>query len=87
MDYSVIAVPRRQLAELTEDRRCFLDCAQSVGSSGVKSLFEWLCGSGRLIVAVTIWDEKADFRPDAVRSQVVDTRESQEITDTGNEED
>jgi hypothetical protein len=33
------------------------------------------------------WDEKAGLRRDAVRSQVIDALEAQEINETGNEED
>jgi hypothetical protein len=36
---------------------------------------------------VTRWDEKAGFRRDAIRSQVIDALEAQEIKETGNEED
>ena len=32
------------------------------------------------------WDEKAGLRRDAVRSQVIDVLEAQEIKETGNEE-
>jgi len=32
------------------------------------------------------WDEKAGLRRDAVRSQVIDALEAQEIKETGNEE-
>ena len=38
-------------------------------------------------VDVTRWDEKAGLRRDAVRSQVIDALEAQEIKETGNEED
>jgi hypothetical protein len=34
----------------------------------------------------TRWDEKAGLRRDAVRSQVIDALEAQEIKETGNEE-
>jgi hypothetical protein len=37
-------------------------------------------------VVVTRWDEKAGLRRDAVRSQVIDALEAQEIKETGNEE-
>jgi hypothetical protein len=33
------------------------------------------------------WDEKAGLRRDAVRSQVIDALEAQEIKETGNEEE
>jgi hypothetical protein len=33
------------------------------------------------------WDEKAGLRRDAIRSQVIDALEAQEIKETGNEED
>jgi hypothetical protein len=33
------------------------------------------------------WDEKAGLRRDAVRSQVIDALEAQEIKEAGNEED
>jgi hypothetical protein len=36
---------------------------------------------------VTRWDEKAGLRRDAVRSQVIDALEEQEIKETGNAED
>ena len=35
---------------------------------------------------VNRWDEKAGLRGDAVRSQVIDGLEAQEIKETGNEE-
>jgi hypothetical protein len=38
------------------------------------------------ITVVTRWDEKAGLRRDAVRSQVIDALEAQEIKETGNEE-
>ena len=40
-----------------------------------------------LVVDVIRWDEKAGLRRDAVRSQVIDALEAQEIKETGNEED
>ena len=39
------------------------------------------------IVDVIRWDEKAGLRPDAIRSQVIDALEAQDIKETGNEED
>jgi hypothetical protein len=39
------------------------------------------------IVEVIRWDEKAGLRRDAIRSQVIDALEAQEIKETGNEED
>jgi len=36
---------------------------------------------------VNRWDEKAGLRRDAIRSQVIDALEAQEIKETGNEED
>ena len=39
------------------------------------------------MVGVSRWDEKAGLRRDAVRSQVIDALEAQEIKETGNEED
>ena len=39
------------------------------------------------VVDVIRWDEKAGLRRDAVRSQVIDALEAQEIKETGNEED
>jgi len=33
------------------------------------------------------WDENADLRRDAIRSEVIDALEAQEIKETGNEED
>jgi hypothetical protein len=38
------------------------------------------------VIDVTRWDEKAGLRRDAVRSQVIDVLEAQEIKETGNEE-
>jgi len=35
----------------------------------------------------TRWDENAGLRRDAIRSQVIDALEAQEIKETGNEED
>jgi len=40
-----------------------------------------------MIVDASRWDEKAGLRRDAVRSQVIDALEAQEIKETGNEED
>jgi len=39
------------------------------------------------VVDAIRWDEKAGLRRDAVRSQVIDALEAQEIKETGNEED
>jgi hypothetical protein len=39
------------------------------------------------ISVVNRWDEKAGLRRDAVRPQVIDALEAQEIKETGNEED
>jgi hypothetical protein len=41
----------------------------------------------RMIADVNRWDEKAGLRRDAIRSQVIDALEAQEIKETGNEED
>jgi len=38
------------------------------------------------VVDVNRWDEKAGLRRDAIRSQVIDALEAQEIKETGNEE-
>jgi hypothetical protein len=43
------------------------------------------CEPVELSVAIR-WDEKAGLRQDAVRSQVIDVLEAQEIKETGNEE-
>jgi hypothetical protein len=43
-------------------------------------------GLERYVVVVIRWDEKAGLRRDAVRSQVIDVLEAQEIKETGNEE-
>jgi hypothetical protein len=43
-----------------------------------------LC-SARLLTVETRSDEKAGLRQDAVRSQVIDALEAQEIKETGNE--
>jgi hypothetical protein len=42
--------------------------------------------AGRRTVDVNRWDEKAGLRRDAVRSQVINVLEAQEIKETGNEE-
>jgi hypothetical protein len=44
-------------------------------------------GGASAITVETRWDEKAGLRRDAVRSQVIDALEAQEIKETGNEED
>jgi hypothetical protein len=41
----------------------------------------------RFVADETRWDEKAGLRRDAIRSQVIDALEAQEIKETGNEED
>ena len=41
---------------------------------------------GEFSTVVNRWDEKAGLRRDAVRSQVIDVLEAQEIKETGNEE-
>jgi hypothetical protein len=41
----------------------------------------------KVVVDEIRWDEKAGLRRDAVRSQVIDALEAQEIKETGNEED
>jgi len=41
----------------------------------------------RHMACVFRWDEKAGLRRDAIRSQVIDALEAQEIKETGNEED
>jgi len=43
--------------------------------------------SEMIVVDVNRWDEKAGLRRDAIRSQVIDALEAQEIKETGNEED
>jgi len=45
------------------------------------------CGDSPAISVALRWDEKAGLRRDAVRSQVIDVLEAQEIKETGNEED
>jgi len=45
-----------------------------------------MLGRGCLDSWVNRWDEKAGLRRDAVRSQVIDVLEAQEIKETGNEE-
>jgi hypothetical protein len=37
------------------------------------------------VTVVNRWDEKAGLRRDAIRSQVIDALEAQEIKETGNE--
>jgi hypothetical protein len=39
------------------------------------------------ITVATRWDENAGLRRDAIRSQVIDALEAQEIKETGNEKD
>ena len=39
------------------------------------------------LVDVIRWDEKAGLRRDAIRSQVIDALEAQELKQTGNEKD
>jgi hypothetical protein len=51
----------------------------------------WSLGSDPLAsssirIAEIRWDEKAGLRRDAVRSQVIDVLEAQEIRETGNKE-
>ena len=43
--------------------------------------------AGSAVTSVIRWDEKAGFRRDAIRSQVIDALEAQEIKETGNKED
>ena len=40
-----------------------------------------------VVTVVTRWDENAGLRRDAIRSQVIDALEAQEIKETGNEKD
>ncbi len=42
--------------------------------------------SQQVLIGEIRWDEKAGLRRDAVRSQVIDALEAQEIKETGNEE-
>jgi len=42
---------------------------------------------GQSATVVNRWDEKAGLRQDAVRSQVIDALEAQEIKKTGNQND
>ena len=44
-------------------------------------------GLAHRLTVETRWDEKAGLRRDAIRSQVIDALEAQEIKETGNEED
>jgi hypothetical protein len=44
-------------------------------------------GEARPVVVETRWDENAGLRRDAIRSQVIDALEAQEIKETGNEKD
>jgi hypothetical protein len=48
--------------------------------------FRWSPTPPKGIVEVIRWDEKAGLRRDAVRYQVIDVLEAQEIKETGNEE-
>jgi hypothetical protein len=41
----------------------------------------------RAIVGLNRWDEKTGLQRDAIRSQVIDALEAQEIKETGNEEE
>ena len=43
-----------------------------------------MTGNRKLTVVIR-WNEKAGLRRDAVRSQVIDVLEAQEIKETGNE--
>jgi hypothetical protein len=45
------------------------------------------CGSTPSMIDEIRWGEKAGLRRDAIRSQVIDTLEAQEIKETGNEKD
>ncbi len=45
-----------------------------------------MTGDPEIITVENRWDEKAGLRRDAVRSQVIDVLEAQEIKETGNEE-
>jgi hypothetical protein len=59
-------------------------------SAGQRWLFlitAFLSGNNTLSTAVIRWDENAGLRRDAIRSQVIDALEAQEIKETGNEED
>ena len=48
----------------------------------------WPIGIPRVRPIVGIrWDENAGLRRDAIRSQVIDALEAQEIKETGNEKD
>ena len=49
--------------------------------------FLWHSRRRKPVIVVIRWDEKAGLRRDAVRSQVIDALEAQEIKETGNEED
>jgi hypothetical protein len=42
--------------------------------------------AGKTVVDEIRWDENAGLRRDAIRSQVIDALEAQEIKETGNEE-
>ena len=56
-----------------------------MGLSVISHEISFLAPLGRVTVADR-WDEKAGHRRDAVRSQVIDVLEAQEINETGNEE-
>jgi hypothetical protein len=45
------------------------------------------CEYDTALIDVIRWDEKAGLRRDAIRSQVIDALEAQEIKETGNEKD
>jgi hypothetical protein len=52
-----------------------------------KSIHKSALTSRSGLVAEIRWDEKAGLQRDAVRSQVIDALEAQEVKETGNEED
>jgi len=62
------------------ERKCLtaIGCAMNAAHSS-------FCGLST--IGVNRWDEKAGLRRDAIRSQVIDALEAQEIKETGNEED
>ncbi|MGC2185045.1 MAG: hypothetical protein WA637_17340, partial [Terriglobales bacterium] len=62
--------------------QCYWFCIAELGSSAANA---GECQSWSTVVIR--WDEKAGLRRDAVRSQVIDALEAQEIKETGNEED
>jgi hypothetical protein len=68
-----------------QDERGHEHHSSSLGHSDIDTFYHSE-GSAATLFDVNRWDEKAGLRRDAVRSQVIDVLEAQEIKETGNEE-